>query len=91
MELLKGERLDGHGNGDLLVALPLLDEGAHLELVVDDGDEILGELHVELDHIRAVRDRVLQGSNRVFSNIRATEKKGHLAKCENEHGSYFGL
>ena len=37
--------------------------------MVDHGDEVLGDLHVELDNVRSGRDCVLEGGYGVLANV----------------------
>ena len=69
LKLRQGETLEGQG--DVLGAAPLAlcYRRDQLKVVIDHGDEILGDLDVELYNVRSGRDRVLEGSYGVLPNV----------------------
>ena len=73
LELRQGEILEGHG--DILgPATAFRHCGNQFKVVVDHGDEVLGDLDVELDNVRPGRDRILERGNRVLPNVGAASK-----------------
>ena len=69
LKLRQGETLEGQG--DVLGAAPLAlcYRRDQLKVVIDHGDEILGDLDVELYNVRSGRDCVLEGSYGVLPNV----------------------
>ena len=69
LKLRQGETLEGQG--DVLGASPLTPRHRRdqLKVVVDHGNEILGDLDVELDNVRSGRDCVLEGGYGVLANV----------------------
>ena len=75
LELCQGQVLDGHV--DQVRSFGTVfggDRGAQLEVVVDDGNQVFGDLNVEFHHVRTVFNSVLHGSDRVLANVGTTEK-----------------
>ena len=75
LELRQGEILERHGDVLGAASFALRHRGDQLKVVVDHGDEVLGDLDVELDNVRSGRDRVLERGNGIFANVGATAKK----------------
>ena len=75
LELCQGQVLDGHV--DQVRSFGTVfggDGGAQLEVVVDDGNQVFGDLNVEFHHVGTVFNSVLHGSDRVLTDIGTTEK-----------------
>ena len=75
LELCQGQVLDGHV--DQVRSFGTVfggDRGAQLEVVVDDGNQVFGDLNVEFHHVGTVFNSVLHGGDRVLTDVGTTEK-----------------